>query len=89
MDASCVDGFSRRIKWLKVARTNNNPIIPASLYIEAVKELGFCPKKMRTDLGTENGIMADMHCYLVNDANAHSYGTSVANQRIENWWSRT
>ena len=39
------------------------------------------------DLGTENGIVADMHCYLVNDMNAHSYGTSVANQRIENWWS--
>ena len=58
-----------------------------SLYVESVQELGFCPKKMRMDLGTENGIMADMHCYLVNDMNAHSYGTSVANQRIENWWS--
>jgi len=83
----CVDGFSRRIIWLKVTRTNNNPNIPASFYVKAVQELGFCPQKMRTDLGTENGIMADMHCFLVDDANSHSYGTSVANQRIENWWS--
>lgn len=77
----CVDGFSHIIIWLNVVRTNNNPIIPASLYVESVQELVFCPKKMRTDLGTENGIMADMHCYLVNDMNAHSYWTSVPIER--------
>ena len=25
----CVDGFSRRVIWLRVSRTNNNPIVPA------------------------------------------------------------
>ena len=29
----CVDGFSRKIIWLKVCRTNNDPKIPASFYI--------------------------------------------------------
>ena len=34
------------------------PLFPASYYLDTVKSLGFCPKKIRTDYGTENGIMA-------------------------------
>ena len=30
----CVDGFPRKIIWLKVCRTNNDPKIPASFYIQ-------------------------------------------------------
>ena len=26
----CVDGFSRRIMWLKVCKSNSDPVIPAS-----------------------------------------------------------
>ena len=33
-----VDGFSRRIMWLKVCKSNNDPVIPASLYLHAVDE---------------------------------------------------
>ena len=29
----CIDGFSRKIIWLKVCRTNNDPKIPASFFI--------------------------------------------------------
>ena len=83
----CVDGFSRKIFWLNVVKSNNNPVVPAHLFLTTVKDLGYCPTKLRSDFGTENGIMADCQCVLVNDVNAHSYGTSVANQRIENWWS--
>ena len=82
-----VDGFSRKVLWLKVCKSNNNPNIPALFYIETIKELGFCPKLLRTDAGTENGLMASIHCVLCNSLTAHKYGTSVANQRIENWWS--
>lgn len=28
----CVDGFFRRIMWLKVCKSNNNPVIPASFF---------------------------------------------------------
>ena len=83
----CIDGFSRKILWLKVVESNNNPIIMASIFLETVRKLKFCPQKLRTDLGTENCTMADCQCFLVESANAHFYGTSVANQRIENWWS--
>ena len=83
----CIDGFSRKIMWLNVVESNNNPVIIAAKYLEIVQEFKFCPTIMRTDLGTENGIMADVHCFFVQNENAHFYGTSVANQRIENWWS--
>ncbi len=49
---------------------------------------------VRTDCGTENGIIAATQCYFRaagNDAFAgdksHVYGSSHANQRIEGWWS--
>ena len=70
-----------------MVESNNNPIIMASIFLETVRKLKFCPQKLRTDLGTENCTMADCQCFLVESANAHFYGTSVANQRIENWWS--
>lgn len=83
----CVDGFSRKVMWQKVVRTNNNPIIPAYFFLKTVKKLGYCPRLLRTDCGTENGIMADCQCFLINSENGHLYGTSTTNQRIENWWS--
>ena len=83
----CIDGFSRKIIWLKLARSNNSPFVVANWYLEAVKQMGGCPLKIRTDCGTENGILASAQCYFMNDQGAHIYGTSQNNQRIEGWWS--
>jgi len=52
-----MDGFSRRILWLEVARSNNDPRVPATLYLNQVKEVGGCPLLLVTDCGTENGII--------------------------------
>lgn len=82
-----IDGFSRKILWLKVCKSNNNPIIPAKFYVETIIEHEICPRVLRTDHGTENGLMAGIHCTIYQDATAHKYGSSVTNQRIENWWS--
>ena len=53
-----------------------------------------CPRVLRTDCGTENVTMAAMQCYFRGNGNddqaglnAHRYGSSPANQRIEGWWS--
>ncbi len=59
-----VDGYSRRVLWLKVARTNNNPVVIANYYVECVKELQGCPRILRANPGTENGTMAAIQCYL-------------------------
>ena len=82
----CIDGWSRKIIWLRVARSNNKPEIPATFYLQGVQEHG-CPVKLRSDCGTENGIMAAMQCEFRSRGDAHFYGTSPANQRIECWWS--
>ena len=37
----CVDGFSRKILWLKISKTNNDPIVPAYFFNETVKKMGF------------------------------------------------
>ena len=36
----CVDGFSRRVLWLKVSRTNNDPAVVAGSYLETVENEG-------------------------------------------------
>lgn len=83
----CIDGFSRKILWLFVTRSNNDPEIIANAYLQSVKEHGGCPSGLRSDLGTENGLAAAAHCYFRNDRESHIYGSSHHNQRIEGWWS--
>ena len=87
-------GYSRRILWLEVLRSNNDPKIIAGIYIDTVKDFGGCPQRVRTDCGTENILVAAMQCYLRADGldewageKSHVYGSSPANQRIEAWWS--
>lgn len=89
-----IDGYSRKILWLEVVRSNNKPEVPARFYLDCVKNIEGCPLVVRSDCGTENGVLAAMQCYFRKDGNdvfaghnAHKYGTSSANQRIEGWWS--
>eukprot|EP00794_Sanderia_malayensis_P012929 gene12929-14261_t len=47
------------------------------------RRFGGCPVKVRSDLGTENGIVASAQAFFRNDLSSHTYGTSPHNQRIE------
>ena len=82
-----IDGFSRRILWLKVTRSNNSPDTIASFFLDTVNELNGCPIQLITDLGTENGLAASIQCYFRDNPDAHRYVSSPRNQRIEGWWS--
>ena len=86
----CVDGFSRRIMWLEAYSTNNDPRLIAGYFVDTVSEIHGCPRTIRADLGTENGVVCQMQMFLRDsDNNANSafiYGTSKCNQRIESWW---
>ena len=62
-------------------------MVVTAMYIRAVQSLGLVPEMLRTDHGNETGIMAAINCTLRQNADMHRYGTSVANQRIENFWS--
>ncbi|KAJ8048761.1 hypothetical protein HOLleu_01207 [Holothuria leucospilota] len=52
--SGCLDGYSRKLIWLNVYHTNNNPRIIGGYFIEALREYGGCPCVVRADLGTEN-----------------------------------
>ena len=50
----CIDGYSRRIIWLEVSSSNNNPSVITTYYLEALEKLGVAPRVLRFDCGTEN-----------------------------------
>lgn len=57
-----------------------------------MEQLGGVPLTIRSDLGTENGIMGDIQTRLRNQNSNSSrppflVGKSTHNQRIEAWWS--
>ena len=80
-------GFLGRYFGLRFANQTIIPLIRHVFLLEAVKKFKFCPNLLRTGAGTENGIMASIQCALRENMAAHKYGSSIANQRIENWWS--
>ena len=53
--SGCIDGYSRKLIWLNVYHTNNDPKVIGGYFLEAVKECGGCPRVVRSDRGTENG----------------------------------
>ena len=88
-----IDGFSRRIVWLHVSVSNNDPKVVMNYYIDAVSKLQFIPTLVRSDHGTENVLVQDLHTGLRSRFNdnfsghkAFLKGKSSANQRIERWW---
>ena len=82
-----IDGFSQKILWLKVTRSNNSPDNIATFFLNTVSEMKGCPVQLITDLGTENGLAASIQCYFRDNSDAHRYVASPRNQRIEAWWS--
>ena len=83
----CIDGYSSRILWLKVTKSNLHAKVPAAYYVDTMKESGICPKLLETDCRTENVLMAAIQIRLQASVHAPRYSFSVANIRIENWWS--
>ena len=86
----CIDGFTRKIIWLKVGQTNNDPTVIGRYYLDAVKIHGGYPLFMRGDMGTENSFIAALqNLFSGNDTpecNRFIYGKSTFNTRIESWW---
>ena len=81
----CIDGFFRKIIWLKVCRTNNDP----KIYIQTVQHFykqtvhhanPKCGTDCGTDCGAENGALAALQCASVGSTDAHRYGSSPLNQ---------
>lgn len=89
----CIDGFSKKIMWIRVSETNNDPAVIAHYFLESVEKHGFLPTILRTDHGTEATIMADLQRAMRFDhddenagMNSYIQGRSTHNQRIEAYW---
>ena len=58
----CVDGFSRKVLWLKLTRSNNIPVVPASYFLKVVSKWNLVPDILRTDYENENCFLAGIQC---------------------------
>ena len=83
-----IDGYSRKILWLRVTRSNNSPQRILKFFLDAVDESNGCPLTLISDLGTENGLAAATQCYFHDSIESHKYVPSPRNQRIESWWAQ-
>ncbi|CAC5369818.1 unnamed protein product [Mytilus coruscus] len=88
-----IDGYSRRILWLKAGPSNNSPRYIAKFYLNFVKESRRIPRVVRADAGTENVILRDLqiafrfaHGDAMSGLRSFSTGRSTGIQRIERLW---
>jgi hypothetical protein len=81
-----IDGYSRRVMWLEVGPSNNNPCVIARYYIDCVQQMGGTARIIRADCGTENVHVAGLQRFFHNDDKSFLYGKSCSNQRIEAFW---
>ena len=84
----CIDGFSRKLIWLFVSTTNNDPLVVANFYLKAITNLGRAPNTLRMDLGTENVYCEELQVFFTKNSNSFFYAASTRNQRIEAFWCR-
>ena len=91
--SGCIDGYSRNIIWLEAYTTNNDPKVILGYYLSAVSSREGCPRRVRADMGTENGHVEQVQKFLRRNGEDNMagqksflYGTSINNQRIEAWW---
>lgn len=90
-----IDGFSRKIIWLKAYSTNKQPWVIAKYYMQHVCSLNVVPSFTCSDVGTETGLVASCQCFLRRNSdddlageNSHKFVKSTTNQRIEAFWSQ-
>lgn len=89
----CIDGFSKEVVWINVSKTNNDPAIIGSYFLNAVERLGYLPTLIRADKGTKANLMENFQIALRYNhddefAGESSFirGKSTRNQRIESYW---
>ena len=96
---AAVDTYSRCIIWVYCGISARTEFSVKRQYCDILRDDYALPKILRTDHGTETGMLAATHYELSNAARTNTakdiafldcylFGTSTANQRIEHWWGQ-
>ena len=101
---ACIDAYSRYIVWIYVGVSAYTAVSVARQYLNTVKDTGIMLLKIRSDRGSETGILADIHWNMrvalgepiglngepeyIPFQECYLFGKSTANQKIEAWWAR-
>ena len=95
-NGAIIDGYSRRILWLEESNSNNSSGVIAKYYLDALANLGVCPRPLCCDRRTENAKLSVLQLFFryydtdrFSGMKSFMYGNSVSNQRIESWWGNT
>ena len=88
-----IDGFSRKILWINVCPSNNDPYIIGYFYANCISNLKCVLSTVRGDRGSENVVVAGMQRYFRGEhqdsMSGHSsflFGSSTNNQRLVNYF---
>ena len=84
----CIDGLSRKLMWLVVSTSNNDPLVIANHFLFCIKKHRRVPDVLQMDCGTENIYFEDMQVFFTGSEESFIYAESTRNQRIESFWSR-
>ena len=68
------DGFSRKIIWLNVSSSNNNPAYIAYYFIQSITEWGRIPQVVRGDRGSENITLCGIQRFLRRNISGSFFG---------------
>ena len=73
--SGCVDGYSRNIIWLEAFTTINDPRVILHYYMKSVSAREGCPRRIRADFGTENGLVRQAQTFLRRNGTDSMAGT--------------
>ena len=96
---AAIDAYSRKVMWIYCGISNRTSRSVLHQYLEAVKDLGYIPRILRTDHGVECPLAAEVHYALHRSSQegrrsdlefdtVYFFGGSTHNQRIESWWGQ-
>lgn len=60
---ACIDGWSRRLIWLRVAPSNRLPEFVLAYYLAAVQQVNKLPLRQRSDRGAENQLTCKFNLF--------------------------
>ena len=59
-----IDGYSRRIMWLELGTSNNDPTVVVRYFVDCIIEVGGTARIVQVDCGTKNCHVAGIQCFL-------------------------